>query len=85
MALGRTAAPILQVHSVEGCADGVLPKGFCARRHPCCREDARDAFVSSRYESLAAMPAGRWSALPVCAVRWSETRLPDARFQAGAW
>jgi hydroxymethylbilane synthase len=46
----------LAVHSLKD-VPMVLPKGFAlAAILP--REDARDAFVSSRYESLAAMPAG---------------------------
>ena len=46
----------LAVHSLKD-VPMVLPKGFIlAAILP--REDARDAFVSSRYASLAAMPAG---------------------------
>ncbi len=46
----------LAVHSLKD-VPMVLPKGFAlAAILP--REDARDAFVSSRYASLAAMPAG---------------------------
>ena len=65
----------------QGCADGAA-KGFAlAAILP--REDARDAFVSSRYESLAAMPAGGGGHLQFAPCGRAQTPT-DARFQAGA-
>ena len=66
----------IAVHSMKD-MPAALPAGFTIAA-ALERGDARDAFVSPRYESLAALPAARASALRACAGKCQlRHRRPD--------